>query len=338
MTAENPETTTWERQTDGMGSRRIEELAASSPELAGVLRELRGSGLREPVGPDPLLSPTLPAGSLDEFLSLAVRECSEANLFGLALALPMCAFQRGAGYEALEYCLTRRGLPPERREFVAGRMLGAKSVADVVWAHGIVLSTQNTGLYHSFLSRHAKVVTDKCFDQAAKFLLDPARGPGGYAAGCVELVLRQDVRAWRPFVRRWLEWLDAGLFDGLFPRTGERPVVMYRILDENAGRQTFELLRDAAHRRVVRLIDSGRLPAVWQHLAGMVEAEYSAADPVGSLVQSAVDVLDAQSRATLAPAVTALRALAAAQRTPDDDTRRWAHEARLAMIQSRPPI
>src|SRR5512134_328220 len=156
MTTQNPETTTWERQPDRVGPQRIEELAASSPELAAILRELRGSGLREPVGPDPLLSPTLPAGTLDEFLSLAVRECSEANLFGLALALPMCIFQRGAGYEALEYCLTRRGLPPERREFVAGRMLGAKSVADVVWAHGIVLSTQNAGIYHSFLSRHAK--------------------------------------------------------------------------------------------------------------------------------------------------------------------------------------
>lgn len=321
-----------------MGSQRIEELAASSPELASILRELRGSGLREPVGPDPLLSPTLPAGALDEFLSLAVRECSEANLFGLALALPMCAFQRGAGYEALEYCLTRRGLPPERREFVAGRMLGARSVADVVWAHGIVLSTQNTGLYHSFLSRHAKVVADKCFDQAARFLLDPARGPGGYTAGCVELVLRQDVRAWRPFVRRWLEWLDAGLFDGLFQQTGERPVVMYRILDDNAGRQAFEPLRDAAHRRVVQLIGVGRLAAAWQHIAGMVEAGYSAADPVGDLVGSAVAALDAQSRATLAPAVTALRALVAAQGTPDEDTRRWAHEARLTMIRCRPPI
>lgn len=320
-----------------MPPQRIEELAAAAPELGQILHELRGSGLREPVGPDPLLSPTLPAGVLDEFLSLAVRECSDANLFGLALALPMCAFQRGAGYEALEYCLTRRGLPPDRREFVAGRMLGAKSVADVVWAHGIVLSTGNTGLYHSFLSRHAKVVAEKCFDQLATFLLAPTRGPGGYTANCVEIVLRQDVGAWRPFVRRWVEWLDAGLFDAVPPRAGERPAVMYRILDDNADREVFAPLRDAAHRRVVRLVVTGQLPAAWRHLAGMVEAGYRAAPEVCDTLRPAVDTLDDAGRAVLAPAWTALQGLASAQRRPSDDTRRWAHETRTAMIQSQAP-
>ena len=321
-----------------MSSLRIEELAATSPELGQVLHELRGSGLREPVGPDPLLSPDLPAGTLDEFLSLAARECSDANLFGLALALPMCAFQRGAGYEALEYCLTRRGLPADRREFVAGRMLGAKSVADVVWAHGIIVSTGNTGLYHSFLTRHAAVVADKCFDQAATFLLAPTRGPGGYTANCVELVLQQEVGAWRPYVRRWLEWLETGLFDGLSHRTGERPVVMYRILDDNAGQPTFESLREAAHRRVVQLVTGGRLAAVWEHLAGMVEAAYSPAHTVAALIRPAVDDLDATSRTTLAPAVAALAALAATRTDPGEPARRRAHDARMAMIQSRPPV
>jgi hypothetical protein len=317
---------------------RIEQLAALAPELGPILDELRGSGLREPVGPDPLLSPALPAGVLDEFLSLAVRECNDANLFGLALALPMCAFQRGAGYEALEYALTRRGLPPDRREFVAGRMLGAKSIADVVWAHGIVLSTQNTGLYHSFLSRHARVVADKCFDSLATFLLDPARGPGGFTANCVELVLQQDVAAPWPFVRRWLEWLDGGLFDGLSPRAGERPAVMYRILGDNADREAFAPLRDAAHRRVVTLVGTRRLPAAWQHLAGMVEAGYQGAPLAIDALRSPVDGLDAEARAVLAPAWTALLGLAETLTHPDDDTRRRAHAARMAMIQSQAPL
>lgn len=321
-----------------MAPERIEQLAESSPELLQVLLEVRGSGLREPVGPDPLLSPTLPAGVLDEFLSLAVRECSEANLFGLALALPMCVFQRGAGYEALEYCLTRRGLPADRREFVAGRMLGARSIADVVWAHGIVLSTGNTGLLHAFLSRHAKIVTEKCFDQLARFLLDPARGPGGYTANCVEIVLQQDVGSWRPFVRRWLEWLDAGLFDGLIPRTGERPVVLYRVLDDNAEREIFTSLREAAEQRVVHLLTTGQLPAAWQHLAGMVEAGYSRTGTVSELVGPIVAAIDEDARAALTPAVTALAALATAQGDPGDDTHRRAHAARMTMIQSRAPL
>lgn len=321
-----------------MAQDRIDQLAATSPELAQILRELRGSGLREPVGPDPLLNPVLPAGVLDEFLSLAVRECSDANLFGLALALPMCAFQRGAGYEALEYVLTRRGLPQDRREFVAGRMLGARSPADVVWAHGIVLKTGNTGLYHSFLSRHARVVVEKCFDQLATYLLNPARGPGGYTANCLELVLQQVVGAPRLFLRPWLEWIDNGLFDGLSPRVGERPAVLYRILDENASREVFTPLRAATHRRVVELVTSRQLPAAWQHLAGVVEAGYRGTADLCDELRPAVEGLDAAARDVLAPAWTALSRLAAAQSEQTDTARRRAHEARMAMIQSQSPM
>lgn len=326
------------RHTTGMSQGRIDQLAATTAELGQILRELRGDGLREPVGPDPLLNPDLPAGTLDEFLSLAVRECSDANLFGLALALPMCAFQRGAGYEALEYVLTRRGLAADKRDFIAGRMLGARSPADVVWAHGIVLRTRNTGLYHSFLSRHARVVAEKCFDQLATYLLDPARGPGGFTASCVELVLQQGVGAPRLFVRRWLEWIDAGLFDGLGAHGGERPAVLYRVLDDNAEREVFAPLREAAHRRIASLVGDGRLAAAWRHLAGAVDAGYSGAPDLADAVRPAIDTLDDDARAALAPAWSALTALAEAQRRPDEASRRRAQDARTALSHAAPPV
>jgi hypothetical protein len=345
-----------------MGTRRIEVLAAGSPALRQVLDELRGHGLREPAGPDPLLSPALPAGVLDEFLSLAVRECGDANLFGLALILPMCAFQRGAGYEALEYALTSRGMPPDHREFVAGRMLGAKSVADVVWAHQIVLTAGNTGIYHSFLSRHAAVVVDKCFDQLAAYLLDPGRGPGGYVAACVDIVLRHGVSAPSLFVRRWLEWLDAGLFDGTpddgtrtvpgavasgaipaVPARGraapaaERPAVMYRILDGSADEPMFASLREAAYRHVAELATTGRQDAAWRHLAAMVEVSHHGAGDAFRVLGPVIETLDASTRADLAGCWSALGELARAQRDPREATLRAAEEARAAMTRSGPP-
>ncbi|MDQ1289141.1 MAG: hypothetical protein QG622_2707 [Actinomycetota bacterium] len=328
-----------------MSDNRIEALAATFPELRQILGELRSDGLREPSGPDPLLSPALPAGVLDEFLGLAVRECPDANLFGLTLVLPMCVFQRGAGYAALEHALTSRRLPPDHREFVAGRMLGARSVADVVWAHGIVLRAGNTGIYHSFLGRHAAVVVDKCFDQLAAYLLAPGRGPGGYAAACVEIVLRQGVGASWPFVRRWLEWLDAGLFDGPPDDGGapgatpapERPAVLYRLLHDNLERPVFTPLRDGTHRHVAELVAKGRTEAVWWHLAAMVEVGYGAAEEAGPVVGPAIDAADDAVRGALAPARSALRLLAAAQRDPREVTLRAAADARAAMGTAGPP-
>lgn len=318
---------------------RIDALAAASPELRQILDELRGDGLREPIGPDPLLSPTLSNGMLDEFLSLAVRECVDGNLFGLALALPMCAFQRGAGYEALEYCLKRRNLPPDHREFVAGRMLGAKSVVDVVWAHGIVLSAGNTGIYHSFLGRHAAVVVDRCFDQLAAYLLDPARGPGGYTAACIEIVLKHDVGAPWPFVRRWLEWLDTGLFDGAGHPAAEQPAVMYRLLSDDADRPVFAPLREAAHRHVAELAGTGRLAAAWRHLAAMAEVRYADAGTACYIIGGTLNALDPAARATLDPAWSALLLLARALAEPADAAaRQAADDARAALARSGPPL
>jgi hypothetical protein len=113
---------------------------------------------------------------------------------------------------------------------------------------------------------------------------------------------------------------------------------MYRILDDNADREAFAPLRDAAHRRVVQLVTTRQLPAAWQHLAGMVEAGYRSAGVVVDAVRPGHDALDDAARAVLAPAWTALLGLTQAQRHPDDDSRRRAHEARMAMIQSQSPL
>lgn len=98
---------------------RLAALAGTDPGLSEALRQLRtGGGLRDGSGPDPLHNAAVSPEVLSEFLTLAVREAPDAQVFGLAVTLPGLIHRRGAGREALDVLLSERSLTPDQRNWV----------------------------------------------------------------------------------------------------------------------------------------------------------------------------------------------------------------------------
>lgn len=110
-----------------MSADRLAALAESDPGLSEALRQLRhGGGLRDGAGPDPLHNAAVSPEVLSEFLTLAVREAPDDQVFGLAITLPGLIHRRGAGREALDVLLSERPLDATRLDFVDMHMEGAR--------------------------------------------------------------------------------------------------------------------------------------------------------------------------------------------------------------------
>ena len=102
-----------------MSGDRLAALANADPGLSEALRQLRrGGGLRDGTGPDPLQNADVSPEVLEEFLTLAVREAPDDQVFGLAVTLPRLIHRRGAGQEALDVLLSERSLTPDQRDWV----------------------------------------------------------------------------------------------------------------------------------------------------------------------------------------------------------------------------
>ena len=102
-----------------MSGDQLAALANADPGLSEALRQLRrGGGLRDGTGPDPLQNADVSPEVLEEFLTLAVREAPDDQVFGLAVTLPRLIHRRGAGQEALDVLLSERSLTPDQRDWV----------------------------------------------------------------------------------------------------------------------------------------------------------------------------------------------------------------------------
>ena len=72
-----------------MSGDRLAALANADPGLSEAIWQLRrGGGLHAGSGPDPLLNADVAPEVLEEFLTLAVREAPDDQVFGLAVTLP----------------------------------------------------------------------------------------------------------------------------------------------------------------------------------------------------------------------------------------------------------
>jgi hypothetical protein len=124
-----------------MSGDQLAALANADPGLSEALRQLRrGGGLRDGTGPDPLQNADVSPEVLEEFLTLAVREAPDDQVFGLAVTLPRLIHRRGAGQEALDVLLSERSLTPDQRDWVdiylersaqAARERGAQALVEV---------------------------------------------------------------------------------------------------------------------------------------------------------------------------------------------------------------
>jgi hypothetical protein len=102
-----------------MSEDRLAVLADADPGRSEALRQLRrGGGLHDGTGPDPLHNADVSPEVLSEFLTLAVREAPDDQVFGLAVTLPGLIYRRGAGQKALAILLSERSLTSSQRDWV----------------------------------------------------------------------------------------------------------------------------------------------------------------------------------------------------------------------------
>jgi hypothetical protein len=267
-----------------MTNDRLQELASTSVHLTQILKELRGAGLREVVGFDPLLHADASDADLDEFLSLAAREADEHVIFGLALSLPVCVIQRGVGEEALEYCLAHRTLSPDQMDSVFRNMSGPRGpYENLCAAHRriskVAVRAGHTVYYEKFLRDNIDELVEECPDDLADFMLDAQFSASSTGVDCLVLAIKHG-SDFEPYVRRWIDWIAEGRFDSTGPGYGNT-TVMYGYLNSYLDNARFTPVRVAAHAHLVHLLQSPRTTAeAWRNLQAILSERYGAADEV----------------------------------------------------------
>jgi hypothetical protein len=268
---------------------RLQELASSSVDLTQILEELRGAGLREVVGFDPLLHADAPNAVLDEFLSLAVREAPEHVIFGLALSIPACVIKRGVGAEALEYCLAHRNLSPADLDFVFSNMSARPGPQESLCAAHRRVSTVavragHTAYYQRFLRDNIVELVEECPDDLADFMLDAQFSASSAGVDCLVLALEHS-SDFEPYVQRWIDWIVEGRFDSAGPGNANT-TVMYGYLGHYLDNPRFRAVRVAAHAHLVQLLQSPeKIAQAWRHLQAILSAPYAAADEVVTAIE-----------------------------------------------------
>jgi hypothetical protein len=117
-----------------MSEDRLAALAETDPGLSEALWQLRRSGgLHDGSGPDPLHNADVSPEVLSEFLTLAVREAPDDQVFGLAVTLPGLIYRRGAGQEALDFLLSERSVTSDQRVWVD---IYLKQQVQAAWERG----------------------------------------------------------------------------------------------------------------------------------------------------------------------------------------------------------
>lgn len=320
-----------------MASDRLAELAERSVDLATALEQLRGAGLQEVVGGhDVLADADASDAELDEFLSLAVRAAPDHVLFGLALSLPACIVRRGAGREALDYCLSERQLTERQREHVHTRMDKIPRPGETVCAghrrlRGSAGFGGRTMLYQTFLAKNIQHIVAECPGDLAEFLLDPRFGPQGLNLDCLVLAIEHSPEPAR-FVRHWTGWLADGRFDTATTERGSVGV-MYSYLDVHWGEPRFTEVSAVAHQRLVTLLASqDTVSEAWRHLEGLLGCEYAGAREVVAALGRSGQQLTGAQRETLRYPLAALFALANGR----EQGRSYDYWFDLA-LQNRPP-
>jgi hypothetical protein len=267
------------RMGAGMDRDWLAELAATDPGLSEALRQLRGEGLRDPTGPDPLLSAMVPADVLSEFLTLAVREVRDDVLFGLALTLPACIYKFGAGQEALDFLVAERPLPSDKMDWVRDRLSNLATTA-----------RDRLGEFGS--------------PEVAAALLTPDRGPGAPGVLHGVALMAEHGPNPQPFRIRLVEWVH----DGRFDFAGQADLgELFDILGQRRDVTALRAVRAALHARVLDLLeDPATSPDGVYYLERAVAVGYRCADELVGDLRRSSERVTGQLRARFGRAVDAL--------------------------------
>jgi len=320
---------------------RLAELSSSNALLAAALAELRDGGISNATA-DALVGVEVTDRELSEFLDLAAREAPPTSVFGLALSLPEYIDRRRAGHEALDYCLSHGGLSERRIADVALRMIGVTTPGAVVWCHRLLTSViKLDNEYCHFLSRHRKVIAERCRDEMVAYLLHPNRGPAPKNVDSFDVVVGL-VDDPGPFFRRWTEWVLDGLFDPGDRPGGSHASYHYQILSEHWHEPAYTPLRETTHAYLLHLLCSPKpekRAAGFHHLATMVNESYLGAGVVVHDLLPRVEDVPADELSRLGLLHRALRATAAANANPTDERLRHdADELQYAVFEVTPGL
>jgi len=268
---------------------RLQELASSSVQLTEVLGWLRGSGLPDGVGPDPLVHADASDAIVDEFLSLAVREAGDATdarphhvFLGLALSLPDCVVERGVGEEALEYCLASKNLSRDDVGFIFRNMSRPPGPHESLCAahrriSGVAIRAGHARFYYEFLMDNINELVDECPADLADFMLDPRFPVDLNGLHCLILAIEHS-GSFERYAQRWIDWILEGRFDSFGPGHVE-PGALYNSLQERRDNPRFGAVRAAAHIHFVHLLQSPeKVDQAGHHLRGLLIERYAASD------------------------------------------------------------
>lgn len=223
-----------------------------------------------------IVSAGFPARVLEPFLAEAVRRSGAHGLIGLARLGMELVDQSDCCHAATESALR----DPHVIELGVSTLTAAsrdlKSVQAIVWWHDVFVDVfHDDARYNSFLQWHAEILLRHYYDSVADYLLYPDRGPADYNVDSILTALLATDRP-SPFAQRWIDWLNAGSFDGRGDPTDAPPSIHYACLVDGMkiSPGALELIVDASVNRVASLLRSSKkddFDAGVNHLSGMLE-------------------------------------------------------------------
>lgn len=225
---------------------------------------------------DAIVSARFPAEVLEPFLDEAVRRSSAHGLIGLALLGMKLVDQSDCCHAAAESACRNQAM----QDLGVGTLVKAsrhlQNVQAITWWHDVFIDAfHDDAQYFPLLHWHAEVLLRHHYDSVANYLLHPDRGPANLNLDSILAALLSTDRP-SPFVQRWLDWLDAGRFDGRGDRADAPPRIHYAFLADGMkiSPSVLEPIVTASVNRVANLLKSynqADFDAGIKHLSGMLD-------------------------------------------------------------------
>jgi TIR domain len=247
------------------------------PLLGSVATESQ-EGYTQTATIDAIVSAKFPAEVLEPFLDEAVRRSSAHGLIGLALLGMGLVDQSDCCHAATESACRNLAMQDLGVRTLARASRHLQNVQAITWWHDVFIDVFHDDVqYFYFLQRHAGVLMRHHYDTVANYLLHPDRGPANYNVDSILATLLATDRP-SPFVQRWIDWLDAGRFDGRGDPADAPPRIHYGCLADGMkiSSSVLEPIMTASVNRVANLLKSyseADFNVGIKHLSGMLERQ-----------------------------------------------------------------
>jgi hypothetical protein len=279
---------------------RLNTLRASYPLLAAAFDEVQGEGISKATNAA-ILSSAIPSEDLSDFWSLIAERTQGWKLYGVASVTLQCLDKFGIGHDVIDYCLEEGRMDSNQKTSLGMLMSNVTSRSAVVWCHARMISKiKSDDYYNSFIHKHISVILEECRQAMLGYLLYPNRGPGSYNIDTFYDVIMQMDNP-QPLVIRWIDWLNAGCFDGNNREGDESADPLYKIFNEVINKKTDKLntIVEETLNRVYLLLKIGKEQYKGlYHLVAMLTGRYKGADYVLNNIMSGVQTRNFSSEET----------------------------------------